>query len=344
MLNAAKDGLHREEIDLGDGIEFVVVTLRAAHRGGEEGGAGGVDHVAEFVLPLHLVEERILPLHPVPRSCDDEAGGGILTEGIAGELLEDEAVVGLVFIERADDIIAIVVGVGTLVIGLEAVRIRVADHVEPVPRPTLAEVGTVEETVGEGRDGAIHMGGICTLGPGVLEELPGGLFVGEEPRHIEGHAPQEQARLGGRIEGEAFLLQFLLDEGVDGMGVTRRGHGRLHDGLVGPMIGRLFFQLGLRGTPVAGLVDPGPEARDFLRRQRITLGRHAVGFVGRGDKGNQITLPTFPRHDRFLARITTFERADHGIQAQTALLHLCPVAFETTPFQHGRQFPGVQGA
>jgi hypothetical protein len=128
------------------------MTLCATHRRGEEGGAGGVDHVAEFVLPLHRVEKRILSLHTVPGTRDDEAGGGVLTDSVAGQLFEDEPVIGLVFIEGANDVVAVVIGVGALVIRLEASRVGVAHHVEPMPRPTLAIVRTGEQAIDETGD------------------------------------------------------------------------------------------------------------------------------------------------------------------------------------------------
>ncbi len=223
MLDAGEDGLHREEVGLGDGVELVIVALRAAHRGGEKGGAGGVDHVAQLVLPLHLVQERVLPLHPVPRTRHDEAGGGVLAHGVAGELLEDEAVVGFVVVEGADDVVAVMVGVGPLVVRLEPVRIRVSHHVEPVPGPALAEMRAVEQAVGQCGDGAIDVGGVGSLGFDVVEELPRGVFVRKEARHIERHAPQEHAGPGRWIEGEAFLFQLRLDEGVDGVGMPVAG-------------------------------------------------------------------------------------------------------------------------
>ena len=59
---------------------------------------------------------------------------------VAGELLEDEAVVRLVGVEGADDVVAVAPGVGPRFVELVAVGLGVAGEVEPVPAPALAVV------------------------------------------------------------------------------------------------------------------------------------------------------------------------------------------------------------
>ena len=66
---------------------------------------------------------------------------------VAGELLADEAVVGLVVVERADDVVAVAPGVGLGVVALVAVGLGEPDEVEPVPAPLLAVAGRVEQAV-----------------------------------------------------------------------------------------------------------------------------------------------------------------------------------------------------
>ena len=65
---------------------------------------------------------------------------------IAGELLEDEPIEGLVGIEGADHVIAIPPGERLGGVALVAVGLGVPDQVEPVPRPALA-VGRAGEQV-----------------------------------------------------------------------------------------------------------------------------------------------------------------------------------------------------
>ena len=91
-----------------------------------------------FATRPELKVYRLAPVRgQVIRARDEKACRRILTEHVAGNLFEDEAVVRLVVIERADHIITIRPGVGARRVHLEAGGFRKAHHVEPVPRPTL---------------------------------------------------------------------------------------------------------------------------------------------------------------------------------------------------------------
>ena len=68
---------------------------------------------------------------------------------VAGDLLADEAVVGLVFIEGLDDVIAIAPRVWAKGVVLEAIALGVAREVEPVARPAFAVVRRGEQPVDE---------------------------------------------------------------------------------------------------------------------------------------------------------------------------------------------------
>ena len=75
----------------------------------------------------------------------DERLGIVGKQFVAGELLQHEAVVGLVGVEGVDDVVAITPGVGAVVVGLVAVAVGVADEVQPVARPAFAVVRAGEE-------------------------------------------------------------------------------------------------------------------------------------------------------------------------------------------------------
>ena len=68
-------------------------------------------------------------------------------------LLADELVVGLVVVERVDDVVAIPPGVGVSEVLVHAVGVGVAGHVEPVPAPALAVVRRGEQPVDDPREG-----------------------------------------------------------------------------------------------------------------------------------------------------------------------------------------------
>ena len=78
-----------------------------------------------------------------------EAGGyeGILFLGIfrdtidqliAGQLFMNKLVVGLIRIERANDIVSIPPGPGAILIPIEAIAITVANNIKPLAGPVLA--------------------------------------------------------------------------------------------------------------------------------------------------------------------------------------------------------------
>ena len=80
---------------------------------------------------------------------------GPFGEHVTGDLFAEKLVVGLVGVERGDDVIAVVPGVGAKLVALEAVGIGVVRDVEPVARPALAVVRAGEEAVHESGDSAV---------------------------------------------------------------------------------------------------------------------------------------------------------------------------------------------
>ncbi len=87
---------------------------------------------------------------------DEEPSGGFFANEVASELFADEAVVGLVVIERLNDVVAVGPCVWTFGVHLEAVGIGVTNHVEPVLRPAFSvtrggEQGVDNLLLGAGR-------------------------------------------------------------------------------------------------------------------------------------------------------------------------------------------------
>src|SRR5207247_7507691 len=70
-------------------------------------------------------------------------------ELVGGELLDDESAERQVLVERANDVVAIRVGVGIAALFLEhvAFRVGVTGHIEPVSAPTLAVARRTEQSV-----------------------------------------------------------------------------------------------------------------------------------------------------------------------------------------------------
>jgi hypothetical protein len=71
------------------------------------------------------------------------------------DLLGDEAVVGLVFVEGTDHPVAIPRGIQKRCIPHAAHAVGVANDIEPVPRPALTEAFGLEEGVHDLREGGV---------------------------------------------------------------------------------------------------------------------------------------------------------------------------------------------
>ena len=128
QLGAGEDSLQRIVILLRNGIELVIVALRARHREPQKSARGGI-----HALVLHLGTERV------------EAEAGLVFERVAGfqkvarDLRLHEQVVGHVAVERLNHPVAIAEGVrvGLFLGGIELV-VGVARHIQPVAAPSLA--------------------------------------------------------------------------------------------------------------------------------------------------------------------------------------------------------------
>ena len=270
MLHAGKDRLDGIEIRLGDGIKLVIVAFGAAQREAKKGGAGGVHHVGKLICTLHHLQVFVLPLHAVPGAGDDEARGHILTHGVAGDLLEHEAVIGFVVVEGIDHVVAVAPGVWPLMVGFKAVAIRKAHHIQPMPRPFLAIVTGVQQL--------IHP---LLIGLRISILFKGAhVFEGRgEASNDEMQAAQQGTAIGCGRKGEGLFTELLLDEAVD----TRVCDGGYSERLKGKVLQALVFGRGLVGRvlwPDRSGVDPVLERGHLRRGERRAFGRHALVFVG----------------------------------------------------------------
>src|SRR5262249_19560135 len=151
---------------------------------------------------------------------------------VAGDLLAEEAVVGLVGVEAGHDVIAVTPGVGPWMVALVALRFRPAGEVEPVTAPAFAVVGRRQQPVHKSLVG---------VGRRVVDGGVDLLRRRRQPGQVERQPADEDAarRFGGG--GEAVGLVLLGDEGVDGVadpgGVLSGGYGGPADGAGGPVAG-----------------------------------------------------------------------------------------------------------
>ena len=122
----------------------MVVASRTADRQAEERLADLVDLLVDHVdAQLRLVGLDDREVAQQEEAGGDQVGRSLLRpsrgEEVAGDLLADETVERLVGVQRRDDVIAVSPGMlGEEVIGRPDL-VGVADKVEPVPGPPLAE-------------------------------------------------------------------------------------------------------------------------------------------------------------------------------------------------------------
>ena len=130
----------------GDGIELVVVAAGATESQSLKGPAQGIELV---VHDIHA-EFLFVGVHDRPGSDGQEARGhdlltalvvGLPGEDVSRNLLLNEAIVGLVGIERIDDVVAISPGLPCGDAATLAQIVGIARQIEPVPSPALAESG-----------------------------------------------------------------------------------------------------------------------------------------------------------------------------------------------------------
>ena len=132
---------------------------------------------------------------------------------VAGDLLLEEHVVRLVLVERADHVIAVAPGVGTVEVVLEAVGIGVARDIQPVAAPALAIVRRGQQPVDEALPAASRA---------VVEKFGGLGGRGRQADQIEISAADQRCRVGFGRRFESALLHGLQQERVDGMAVPAR--------------------------------------------------------------------------------------------------------------------------
>ncbi len=143
----SRNGL--EVIQARDGIEFMIVAARAVNREALEALDGRAHHVVHVVVAVRRVirfAEANSRTYAVIRGRN-QAVGSRLVQLIASQLLDDELVVGLVFVEGLDDVVAIAPGILYRDIEFEARAIRVAYDIQPVAPPALAIIRRREQLV-----------------------------------------------------------------------------------------------------------------------------------------------------------------------------------------------------
>ena len=197
--SAIEDTVKGVIILAGDGVVFVIVAARAANGQAEDALAEDIDGVFER---QEVVGDRVEAEAP---GDGEIAGGGDLvgvllarqtrgpaSDDVAGELLAQEAVIGKVLVERADDLIAIAPGVGHGEVGRLAGGVGIAHQVEPVPTPFLAVVGRGQQPVHQALE---------SIGVVISDEVPHLFGRGRQADEVEHVTRRIRVRLSACAVG-----------------------------------------------------------------------------------------------------------------------------------------------
>src|SRR5262245_24298666 len=126
----------------------MVVTARATIRQTHENGAGSVGDVVQNLLTPLLEIARIALIGIVAMEAGGDARFRIVgPQFVTGDLLLYEAVVRLVFVERADHVVAVAPRVRTWLVRFEALAFRETGQIKPVTAPALPVSRRCEQAV-----------------------------------------------------------------------------------------------------------------------------------------------------------------------------------------------------
>ena len=266
IFDAGEEGLQRIIVAGGDGIELVIVAAGAADGEAQDRVGSVDDDVVEGVLPgrpLRHIVGTDLPRQEHGRG-HEKPGRGLLARLTSGDLLADEPVVGQVGVEGRDTVVAVGPGIGPLGVDLVAVRVCVANDVEPVLCIPFA-------VAWRGKEPLDHplVGG----GRGVGQEQLDLCGRRWQPGQVERRPAQPRAAVSLRRRLQAFGFEPRQDEAVD---IVPRPRGVMHSGNRRPLH-RLE-------RPVVGLVDG--------RRRIDAIGPDSAGVhpfdepshIGRGQR------------------------------------------------------------
>ena len=287
---------------LRDRIALVVVAAHAAHGKAEERAADDIDDAIEIIRE-GLLEIRHLVV-PHAESIDprrDEAVEVAVLELVARELLEHEAVVGHVLVERLDHPVAVLPRPALDAVALEAVGLGVAHQVEPVPSPLLAVVRARKQTIEKRRPREVGVG--VPRGQERLDLRGRRRQAGQ----VEVRAAKERKRIGLGRRSKPDLLELREDEVVDlvaaPLGVPHHRRLRLREIAERPALAkglfdprreqRLVVEIGTGLGRFVGRqrVDPTADRVEFGFGQALALGRHRLVVV----RVERDAMPEFAR-------------------------------------------------
>ena len=297
-FHRSKEGAQPVVIRLRHGIEFVIMAATATHRQSQECAGRGLCKISEQFRPRAVLFVGIA--RSVVVGTQPEVSGGhlvfphllgrhlILHQFIAGELFDDKLIVGLVGIERPDDIVAVFVGQRPELIPIESVAITVTHHIQPLAGDVFAEKGRGEQCIRQCRSRLWQA--LCV---GFGKEGGHLLRSWRQTSEVEIQPSGQHARVGRRWcrrplrlkIGQHQTVDFPVSPGIAGW--LRQL--RLADLLQRPKVEALTVE-----THHHRIADIGPSVADALRRLRRKRG-HRQTEEGRATFHANTSGMTFAR-------------------------------------------------
>ena len=318
-------------VPLRDGVELVVVAAGAAHGQAQQAGAEDPDLLADDLNAVgHEVGQAVpgLVVHHSQETGGDQVVHGFPGEDglpgqvcqlVPGQLLQQEAVVGLAGIERANDVVPVAVGVRA---------VGIAHQVQPVAAPALAVAGRVQQPRNE-----------CFVGGriGVGQEPPNLLGFRRQSGQVKAGSPDQGEAVGFGREAESLFLEPGGNEGIHWVAqpgwIDRAGQGRwgcswrlegpeaavfVAHKRIGPVslmpIIPIHFQ-GAQGDPADELLQSPGTHRPQAGLHFSFTGRHFPG----PDPLNDQALVGITGHD-YRTRSPTLQHGGLAAQVQARLL------------------------
>jgi len=265
----------------------VIVAAGTADGQPHQAAARDVDPVVDDVL--HVVDEP-----PAQRQEARSRRGGGVPDLVRRDLSDHEPVVRQVFVEGANHPVAIRVSFRVVAVLLEhvALGIGIAGHVQPVPRPTLAEVRRVQELVD---DAPVRLVAVVAFKSRRL------FGAGRQAGQVVVQPAQQRARGGSGRRIQAALLQRGQDKAVEVAAwpgrvpdLRRRMRNRRQERPVVRRVRRRLGGAGLLSCARIGCahLDPTHEIPNHRVRQ-LPVRRHFHRFPA--DRLNQQTVLRLPR-------------------------------------------------
>ena len=333
----------RVVVPLPDRVELVIVAARAVDRQPQRALANRAENLVQIIeaaLGVVLFPEQHPGTGP-QKTGGNQAVLGPAIHLVAGDLFGQEDVIGLVGVERADHVVAIAPGVGPMHVVLEARRIRIPRHVEPVPPVPFAVVRRGEQLVDQPLPGARLV---------VRDE--GGDFRGRrrQAEQIEIRTTDEGQPIGAGSRGQLVLRPRLFQESIDRVreilavdlrnrsllgkperpvGAFLRRERSMFDGRERRSAGR--GRSVHRPIPPGTLVDPLFQQGQLRPVERRPLHRHRRLFESR-DHPVQTAALSVPRHEHRTARATGQRRLARA-EIELRKLQRSAMARYALPFQ-----------